>query len=44
MSVARQEEIVYLANGDVHVEDKEAAWDGSQHDVVVKIILEKWSE
>ena len=42
--VERQEEIVYLANGDVHVENKEAAWDGSQHDVVVKIILEKWSE
>ena len=41
MPVERQEEIVYLANGDVHVENKEAAWDGSQHDVVVKVILEK---
>ena len=32
--------MVYLANSDVHVENKEAAWDGGQHDVVVKIILE----
>ena len=44
MPVERQEEIVYLANGDVHVENKEAAWDGGQHDVVVKIILEKWCQ
>ena len=44
MPVERQDEIVYLANGDVHVENKEAAWDGSQHDVVVKIILEKWCQ
>ena len=33
-----------LANSDVHVENKEAAWDGGQHDVVVKIILEKWCQ
>ena len=44
MPVERQEEIVDLANGDVHVENKEAAWDGGQHDVVVKIILEKWCQ
>ena len=34
----------YLANSDVHVENKEAAWDGSQHDIVVKVILEKWCQ
>ena len=44
MPVERQEEIVNLADGDVHVEDKEAAWDGGQHDVVMKIILEKWCQ
>ena len=44
MPVERQDEIVYLANGDVHVENKEAAWDGGQHDVVVKVILEKWCQ